>query len=210
MVDDVASRVRGLSDIPQRYLSLVADFQRLFELAQRAGIVEKTGSLLELRRQLRARDGTFLSARGADADQSVNEKATVLLKFAVQSLELCASYPLVGAITNDEVEAHRAKAYAHAQSAHYLATGYLTALIHLHRQQSKSGASGRRRLGDVTRERVRQEAEQFRGKVSREMAAFMIAETIGKSASHVRKLLLSEYPGEQWDIAGSVVSPDMG
>ena len=80
---------------------------------------------------------------------------------------------------------------------HYV-RGYLRAMLDTRAANSRRGANGRRLIGATTREKARTAAEQFRGKHSRESAAPMVAELIGKSPAHVRKLLSELFPGDAW------------
>lgn len=77
-------------------------------------------------------------------------------------------------------------------------SGYLRAMLDMRAANSRRGANGRRLIGTTTREKARAAAEQFRGKHSRESAAPMVAELIGKSPATVRKLLSELFPGEAW------------
>ncbi|MNV12914.1 hypothetical protein D3C71_1035390 [compost metagenome] len=75
--------------------------------------------------------------------------------------------------------------------------GYLAALHATNSFRVKRGAQSRRAQGDVTRDRVKLVAKQYTH-LSRESAAFQIADVVGKSSGTIRRLLSELFPGEEW------------
>lgn len=65
-------------------------------------------------------------------------------------------------------------------------------------QTTRRGASARKKQGDETRARIKQEAEPLRRRMSKEAAAVKVAQAVGKSTSTVRRLLTELYPSGAW------------
>ena len=76
--------------------------------------------------------------------------------------------------------------------------GYLDGLQDARDRAHAEAAKSRRKIGDSKRERVRQLAEPHRGHMSKEKAAFEIAESIGASPGSIRKMLTELFPGSDW------------
>ena len=78
------------------------------------------------------------------------------------------------------------------------ARGYLDGLEDAREHSRSKAAKARRRIGDNKRQKVRDLAAQHKGRVSKERAAFEIAEKIGASPGSIKKLLSEMFPGARW------------
>ncbi|MBP6900881.1 MAG: hypothetical protein KBC73_12370 [Burkholderiaceae bacterium] len=85
-----------------------------------------------------------------------------------------------------------------AEMAAQMAHGYLLALDDVRDTNVYRGAQGRKLIGSATRARASKAADGLRGVMTKEAAAPIIANQIGKSTSYVRRLLSDMYPGIKW------------
>ena len=81
---------------------------------------------------------------------------------------------------------------------HSYLRGYLDGLQDARDRAHAEAAKSRRKIGASKRERVRQLAEPHRGLMSKEKAAFDIAESIGASPGSIKKMLTELFPGSDW------------
>lgn len=77
--------------------------------------------------------------------------------------------------------------------------GYFAAIQDFSRHNAQRGAAGRRELGAQTMNKVKEVAPKFMH-LSKDSAAALIAQEIGRSASTVRKLLSDMFPGPAWGV----------
>ncbi|GMV74878.1 MAG: hypothetical protein AMXMBFR78_18280 [Rubrivivax sp.] len=89
-----------------------------------------------------------------------------------------------------------------------LAYGYLLALDMDRQTRVKRATTGRRKVGESSLEKVRQAAQEHRGKRSRAQAAPLIAEKVNLSYGRVQKLLSKLYTGTAWSDPSSDASAD--
>ncbi|MDE2395489.1 MAG: hypothetical protein KGM91_08610, partial [Burkholderiales bacterium] len=82
------------------------------------------------------------------------------------------------------------------------AYGYLCALRDVQRATVRRGADGRRSIGDTTKKRIRVAAHEVLSDnpdLSKERAAPIIGNLVGKSPSTVRGLLSKMFSAEEWE-----------
>jgi len=65
-------------------------------------------------------------------------------------------------------------------------------------QRVRKATNGRRLIGETTRAKVLKEAEKLRHKMTKESAAYAIAEIVKKDSGTVKRYLTELFPGEKW------------
>jgi hypothetical protein len=167
----------------------------VLSLARKVKILKKGEGSLELRQ-------AWFNGVGEEFPSETDPKAMALhsLMFA-EGLLFSAECLSKDLSLRDEFSIERPRWASILQDAAQwipYAYGYLCALADAREEVVRQGANGRRLIGATTRERIRQAAEPHRGNISREVAAPLIAEEVGKSAATVRRMLSELYPGSNW------------
>jgi hypothetical protein len=92
-----------------------------------------------------------------------------------------------------------ADAWVAAKSAVARIEGFMDALQILGHETSKAGAAAQAKIGETSRDKVRQAAARYNnGTQSKAEAAVSIAKEVHKSIGHVQRLLSDLFPGDQW------------
>lgn len=139
----------------------------------------------------------LMAKLGATSDWTSSESFRLVAREVMPQLYLAASglHLLRTTAPNNHTEWRKAKVIANV----HWCDGYLTAVKNQGLESSRHGAEGRRRIGAMSKEKVRDAAAVHRAAgISKEKAAPDIAQAVSLSPSTVRKLLSELFPGSEW------------
>lgn len=186
-------------------LELIRDV--LFPLAQAAGVLGKSDSFEALCRRIDARQLSPLweSTRGPRSakEQGLMKLELALLLWRLANIDPSTIDPaLIASAPAGWMESIPADPTPVSTSVHHCiieTAGFLRALDHVREDTVRRGANGRRLIGAASREKVRKEAQERRGRMSKERAAGEIGGLVSLSPATVRRLLSQIHPGDDWD-----------